>query len=178
VGTDADGNVTASLVESSGPVTFPNASHTLHNGETCTATSSGDLACTSNDKDVWSNVADGVQPGDGGKPGSTSNTPKDDEREKDNTARTPTPTGIAPPIPTATATGAPLASPTTTGTPTATTTVTKTATATSTTTPTPTETPTATPTATATLTPTATATSTPNECQPPPPFQEDAQRRC
>jgi hypothetical protein len=179
VGTDADGNVTASLVESSGPVTFPNSSHTLHNGETCTATSSGDLACTSNGKDVWSNIADGVQPGDGTRPGTTSNTPKDDEKDKENgvtptATATATPTVIGPPIatPTGTATGVPVVPATSTRTPTATPTETETPTAT------PTETPTPTATLTATATQTPTPTPTPNQCQPPPPFQDDAQGRC
>jgi len=89
-GTDADGNVTASLIESSGKVTFPNDSHTLQNGETCTLTSGGDLLCEqSNGKDVWSSVADGVSSGDGNKPGgTTSNTPKSDEKDQHTSCRT------------------------------------------------------------------------------------------
>ena len=180
IGTDGSGNTTAALIESSGPVTFPNSSHILHNGETCTATAGGDTACQNTDgKNPWDAVADGVKSGDSDKPGTTSNTPKSDEKDMkesgDQTLTpTPTPTSTGTPestrTPTSTATGTLTAMPTgtpvptQTGTATSTATRTPTATATSTSTLlpsfTPTETPTETPTATSTPSPTATATPT------------------
>jgi hypothetical protein len=171
---DGDGNTTVYLIESSGPVTFPDDKHEVHNGEGCTATSSGDLACTKMDgKDVWSGIADQVSSGGGSggtDHGATSNTKTDDGREeKDGTNRTPdqpqTPTTTATVTPPVTTTATPTmtvtatATATLTTTATATPTTTSTATSTTTATPTPTETPT--PTRTPTLTPTVTQTATP-----------------
>jgi hypothetical protein len=186
-GVDDDGNVTAYLIESSGPVTFPNPGNVLHNGEACTRTSSGDLACEQlNGKDVWSGVTDGVTPGDGGKPaGTTSNTPKSEEKETKQlisppqllpSTSTPTPTPTATPAlerQTPTLTNTVTLTPTSTAVPTQTATATATATATPTLTKAPSHTPTPTPTETLTPTPTATATSTatptptPNRCPSP-----------
>ncbi|MFN8636154.1 MAG: hypothetical protein U0893_20075 [Chloroflexota bacterium] len=90
-GHDGDGNSTSYLVNSSGPVTFPNDGHQLHDGEACTATSSGDLLCEMvKGKDPWSVLADGVGAGGNGSSNS-SNTPKSDDKNKDNSAPTPTP---------------------------------------------------------------------------------------
>jgi hypothetical protein len=188
-GVDDDGNVTAYLIESGGTVTFPNQGNTLHNGEACTQTNSGDLACQQqNGKDVWSGVADGVSPGDGGKPaGTTSNTPKSEEKDvkapglpaqalTSTPTGTPTPTSTPPQdLQTPTLTHTATLTPTSASLPTHTATATVTATATPT--KSPTDTPTPTPTATPTLTPTATATltptNTPNLC--PRPEQEGPQ---
>jgi len=173
-GVDDDGNVTAYLIESGGTVTFPNQGNTLHNGEACTQTSGGDLACQpQNGKDVWSGVADGVSPGDGGKPaGTTSNTPKSEEKDvkepgglaqslTSTPTGTPTPTSTPPrDLQTPTLTPTATLTPTSTSLPTHTTTATATGTATATSTKTPTDTPTATPTSTATHTPTPTETAT------------------
>jgi hypothetical protein len=174
-GNDGDGNTTVYLIQSNGPVTFPDENHTVQNGEGCTATSSGDLTCTKMaGKDVWSGIADQVSSGGGSggsDHGATSNTKTDDGREeKDGNNRssdqqgTPTTTATATPTATATstvtvtATASPTMTVTATATTTATATPTVTATPTRTSTPTPTETPT--PTRTPTLTPTATYTAT------------------
>jgi hypothetical protein len=175
-GVDDDGNVTVDLVESGGPVTFPNSGHTVHNGEACTATASGDLACEqTNGKDVWSALADGVTPGDGNTQSTSSSTRPDEKDQKETTGQTPTATGTptptGTPLPNSTNTRTPTPTPTSTGTRTPpvtlTATLTPTGTATRTGTPTETPTPTATPTETATETPTP--TNTPPERQQPPP---------
>jgi hypothetical protein len=183
---DDQGNVTAYLVESSGPVTFPNSGTTLHNGEGCTATEAGDLLCEQvTGKDVWSALADGVTSGESKGSSSLSNTTKSEEKEpkdkrgQQESASTAAPTSTA--VPTGTATAAPTTTPVPTATPTGTLTPAPTATPTSTATPSPTATPTgtltptltATPTSTATESPTATPTSTPIPSPPPELCQEE-----
>jgi hypothetical protein len=167
-GNDGDGNTTVYLIESSGTVTFPDDKHVIHNGEACTATSSGDLACTKMDgKDVWSGVADQVSTGGGSggsSHGATSNTTRSDEKDNKDVAGPPTdltPTLTSTPTLTATPPATQTATPTATSTATVTPTTTATATATLTLTPTKTTTPTATATLTPTATPTPTLTPTP-----------------
>ena len=58
---DGNGNVTVVLVESTDQVTFPDAGHVVKNGDGCTLTATGNLACASvNGKDIWSAMADGI----------------------------------------------------------------------------------------------------------------------
>ena len=137
---DEHGNVTVYLIDSSGTVTFPNDQTELHNGEVCTMSSWGDLACQSaHGKYVWTKLAEGVYgnqtqgTGNSGMAtGSTVSKPgdrKDDAEKKVTTATaTPTPTGTQAaatsrtPTPTVTATVTPTVtvtvSPTATSTPT------------------------------------------------------------
>ncbi|MGE3911292.1 MAG: hypothetical protein AB7K36_18190 [Chloroflexota bacterium] len=132
-GVDDDGNVTVYLVNSSGPVTFPNDGTPMQNGQVCTYSTSGDLQCApSNGKDVWSALADGVQHGQtngtgnpGAATGSNASGQKDDNPEDDvdnggGPTATPTPTLFAPLFGSPTLTHTPTATVTVTPTPTST----------------------------------------------------------
>ena len=171
---DDDGNVTMYLVNSGGPVTFPNNQSNVQNNQACTLSTAGDLVCeTVKGKDVWSVLADGVfnsqtqgtdNPGAAtGSAGSKQPDPKDnpDPKSTPSTA-TPTPTVVSTATITPTLPGSPAPS------------ATRTPIATATPSPSPTlaASPTATATATAspTVTLTATVTATPTTgipCSPP-----------
>jgi hypothetical protein len=180
---DDQGNVTAYLVESSGPVTFPNSGTTLHNGEGCTATEAGDLLCEHvTGKDVWSALADGVSSSESKGSSSLSNTAKSDDKEpkdkkgqQESASTTAIPTWTAVPTGTTTATPTTTPVPTSTATATTTSTVTPTSTPTSSLTATPTGTLTPTPTATLTSTPTSSPTASPTSTPTPTPTPEGCQ---
>lgn len=127
--TDDDGNVTVSLIESNGSVTFPNNQTQMHNAHTCTMSASGDLVCQQTQgKDVWSALADGAygnQTQGTGNPGmatgSTTSKPgdrKDDAEKKATPTATGTQAAGSAATPTATATVTVMPPPTRTPTPT------------------------------------------------------------